>query len=369
MDLKEFNRLMAEDAERSQALFNAIMVFNCKTSLDKQQRALLGLYESFSDEIKQDKKVFAESFLRFFKVFPVNQDNIAYHQMFSPMWSTSERQSIETINPQWTWKKASFKNTLEFTKAFEAHAGKLILHPDEIKSFLVKYQDYTDNLSAKEKDKLLTNFLKKDVFKYVINVSYNYFKEFTTQLGFDSNELLKTNYVSENTYYGIGKFFLYDKNNRLSSNELEQLFNDIEEFGLEKFFEHSEFLLPQNQKKKTSQSNMANMIVHFIGEQKYDLASLFFKYFPDSIIKTMGKDYELQDLLDKEAWKTYIEQADYYIDKNHAGIGTNDGKMALRHLDEAFYYINKYILYKNMNENLFENDEGNGSGARPVSKI
>jgi hypothetical protein len=356
MDLTEFNRLMAEDAERSQALFNAIMVFNSKSSIDKQQRALLGLYESFSEEIKQEKKVFAESFLRFFKAFPVNEDNIAYHQMFSPLWSTAERQSIETSNPQWTWEKASFKNTLEFTKAFEAHSSKN-LKPDEIKSFLVKYQDYTDNLSAKEKDKLLTNFLKKGAFKYVLNVSYNYFKEFTTQLGFDSNEVLKTNYVSENTYYGIGEFFLYHKNNRLSSNELEQLFDDIEEVGLEKFFEHSEFLLPQNQKKKTSQSNMANMIVHFIGEQKYDLASLFFKYFPQAIIKTMGKDYELQDLLDKDAWKTYIEQADYYIEKNQAGIGTNDAKMALRHLDEAFSYISKYMLYKNISENVAHNND------------
>lgn len=367
MDLTEFNRLMAEDAERSQALFNAVMVFNAKTSQDKQQQALLGLYESFSDEIKQDKKGFAESFLRFFKTFPVNEGNIAYHQMFSPLWSTAERQSIETQNPQWAWEKASFKNTQEFAKAFESHARTLILKPDEIKSFLVKYQDYTDNLSVKEKDKLLTHFFKKGLFKYVLNVSYSYFKEFTTQLGFDSNEVFKTNYVSESSYYGLGAFFLYDKNNRLSTTELEQVFDDIESVGLEKFFEHSEFLLPRNQKKKTSQSNMANMIVHFIGEQKYDLASRFFKYFPDSIIKTMDENYELQDLLDKDAWKKYIEYEDYYIDKNQGGIGNQDAKMALRHLDEAFLYINKYMLYKNISENMgLNNDEPE---SRPSYKI
>lgn len=370
IDLKEFNSLMAQDAERSQALLNALMVFNSHSSLDKQQKALLGLYESFSEEIKADKKTFAESFFRFFEKFPVNEDNIAYHQTFSVFWTTTQKQKIETKNSHWVWDKASFKNTLEFSKAFEAHSEKIFFQkPEEVKAFLVKYQGYLNDLKDKEKEKLLSHFIKKGLFKYVVNVSYPFFKEFTTELGLSSTEVLKNYYVGESNYYGIGSFFRFDKNNRLSVSELQEMLEDIHEYGLNQFFEHDEFLLPQNKKHSSNKLNMAYLVIHFISEKKYDLAAPFFRYFPDEMIKTMGDDYELQDLLDKNAWKKYIEDVDFIIKKNGAGVGTNTGQMALRYLDEAFSYINKYMLYKNMNEKLVQDDESNESGAKPISKI
>jgi hypothetical protein len=335
MDLKEFSQLTLHSANSAKN-FMSFMLGYSFDDLQQSEKAIIGLFESFPEEYKKDKKLFTPMFEKFFRKFKVNENNIQYYNEF--ITDKAMQAYVIEKNPQWSWETTTleYKSIIDWCKAFNntINLNNKQRHIVGAK-FLEDNHESLQKFIKISKTKTQAALINKDVMKFLLKVEYSQYKDFCKKYSFDHIKILSEMYFGDN-YYGFGGYFQHTKNNSIKNSELTELLEDLMSVKKE-FFKESEFI--KFTKLTTSNMHVSVIFMQSILHKMPDVASTFYTYFKDEILTAVNHSKDrLQPYedLDLNAWISFSKTL------GHVNVGSLDNfKNAYKNI-ELFESFSQY---------------------------
>ena len=176
MQLKDFTANTIETATEAKNFLSFLIGynFNKKTT----GKALIAVYESFSQEIKEQPKILAPSMFKFFSNYEITPENHEIYKKFLPFWSPKEKEVIKNKNKNWNFEneKTVYKNSLEFCRTLQ-RLSRWNISPKDGIDFLKNNKKVLTELILKDKNKFQDNMEKIGAWEMLIKNDYSYFKE------------------------------------------------------------------------------------------------------------------------------------------------------------------------------------------------
>ncbi len=299
MNLNEFSQLIVKTPEEGRHLLNLILGFSYEPN--NSPKALIALYSSFPEEIRKNDQTFASFFYKLFSKYELNYEYLSYFEKFNNFWNPTEREEIKNkyrnIFPQ--LEEKTFKNSLEFCKAFSTYKNNINL----VFEFIDKQENCISNLILKNKSKFIENMHKHNCWGIIIAEDYGKFVEFCKDHQINHFNILKKEYVE--SYYGF-KYFL----NSINDKKALDLFKDLEEEP--SFFDGSCFFSPNDKKINRNQPNVFQIAVICLSQEKHKSFSYLYKKYSQEIEQCMefysiGSNQEKLSSTNSQDWIKCIE--------------------------------------------------------------
>lgn len=278
MNLEEFS-ILALKTSNDAKNFISFLIGNFPKD-NNSGKAILGMFESFPENYKKEKELFAPVFLKFFTEYDLTKENFLYYEDYSPLWISSNIEKIKKKNNSWRWEKTEYKNSLELTKAIFLYRGEY-KQPSKLNYFLDNNSDNIIKLIKKDKEKLELNFFKNGSWELIIKNDYQFYTDFCKKYGFNNIEILKE---IGNNYHGVSKFEHY-----INQNNFESMFEDINLYGSDNFFEKSKFFVSRTDEDLDNYNNVLDFIIILISNNRVFEAALLIKTFPCQITHCMKR--------------------------------------------------------------------------------
>lgn len=351
MDLKLFNELTMTSANDAKNFISFLIGYNFNGK--DPGKAIIGVYESFSDDIKKDEKAFVQVFQKFFLTYEITKENIQYYEQFSKHWSDANKDAVRKVNPHWKWEKASFKNSLEFTKALSTY--RVDYHTKSFKEcddFIEENKEEIARLITKDKKKFNENMFKQKCWENILKGSYATFQSFCNTYGFDEIEIFKGLMGGEN-YYGIKYYLNCDD---------KALYNIITH--IDTIFENTNFFKHDNSHYGSNASNLLDVFVTFMAHKKYDLAIYLFDNYPNELTELLkpclGYEWEkkMVDISTDEPWKAFVENLKEKKKDNHYySYNRGMSEAPIEKIEESFTDLNKLLQTIKLDKELNQTDK------------
>lgn len=177
MQLKDFTANTIETATEAKNFLSFLIGYNFNKK--NTGKSLIALYESFSEEIKNQPKILAPSIFKFFSTYEITTENHEVYKKFLPFWSPKEKEVVKVNNKNWNFEDelTVYKNSLEFCRTLQ-RISSWNRNPIEGIKFLNDNQDVVSQLILKDKQKFQDNMEKIDAWETLIINDYSYFKKF-----------------------------------------------------------------------------------------------------------------------------------------------------------------------------------------------
>lgn len=288
MNLAQFSSQLITTAAEGKSLMNIIngMSPSGPNVLD----ALIALYESFPDNVKNNNKAFAPTFGHILNKYEMLEKHLPYYEKFSPLWGPAElaatkKKYAELLKDD---KKQTFKNSLEFAKALSSINRNGTSKQSDFE-FIDNHKDVIEPIIKKNKVKFIENLSKHHCWEALIQTDYNRFKSTCIELTIDPIAVLKREYASSESFYGF-KYVI----ERMEDTSLIHLFKDIKDEP--NFFEESSFFTNRDKMENNHQFNVLEISISLLSKGKHNC----FHY----LVTTYAKEIE-------ECMKRYFYQKDY----------------------------------------------------------
>lgn len=341
MDMKQFSSLMVYSANEAKNLMSLLIGHYNHV---EAAPAILGLYESFPEEYRKETKLFTPIFVKFFSTYGVDKNTYEYYKIWSERFSSDFKKSIRDANPEWNWDKEpsiSFKNSLELSKAIANVQNGFDRETRQRISAVPFFEEFSSEITRlikKDKNKIVENFHKHKIWHYLIEDNYSFMKQFCQQYDMDVMAIVKREIASEHGY-GMCELVGY---RAMPFRELNILLNDIQAYGVEEFFENSDFLKPPRE-TDSMHLGIAETVLFGVCYGHVEHASLIAMMFEEFLIQYLPWDEP--EPYNDEKWQKYCEEKEqsnytYYGMQNHhlrnlkddekSNIGTLLKKTALK---------------------------------------
>lgn len=186
MNLKEFNKLSIDSSIEAAKFINLLIDFFPKKS--NKGKAILGVYEAFSDEIKNNPKSFSSVFHNFFVAHNITKENSIYYEKFSQYWNNSEKEEVKKNNPNWTFPQTTFKDAVEFAKSLKKYNEEPF---ENTYNFLLLNKEEISRLINLDKNKFSVAMLKNKGWSYLFEKKYEFFANFCNEYKYDEINIVK----------------------------------------------------------------------------------------------------------------------------------------------------------------------------------
>ena len=337
MDLKVFNELTMTSANDAKNFISFLIGYNFNGK--DPGKAIIGVYESFSEEIKKDEKAFVQVFHKFFLSYEITKENIRYYEQFSKYWSDANKDAVRKINPHWVWEKATFKNSLEFTKALSTYRVDYYTKSfKEGNDFIEENKGEIARLITKDKKKFNENMFKQRCWENLLKGSYLTFQSFCNTYGFDEIEIFK-GLMGGDSYYGI-KYYMNCDNRAL--------YNIIT--NIDTIFEGTNFFEHDSSYYCSNKCNLLDVFVVFMAHKKYDLAIYLFDNYSNELTKLikpyLGYEWTNKtiDITTDEPWKEFVKTMKENRKSNHRNYhNTGMSEASVEQIEESFTDLNKLL--------------------------
>lgn len=343
MSLSNFSNLMVEDSNSAKN-FLSLLIGHYRYQ-ENYGKAIYNLYESFSDTIKKDEKVFEPIIYKYFLHFDVKDYNHSLYKNYSKFWSAEKLKVIQDANPDYQeiQTKIEYKNSLVFTKAVDLLLGYRQENTNEVFEFLKEEKDTVNNLIKKDKNKFILNFLKHNVWVKLLNLDYHEFKDFCHRHDFNYVDIIKQ--FKEHTYEIDYYLYTYNNTSSLKKNILEFL----DDIGIKDGENNKDYFFGKNQEKVSILDIVSTLIHHKEYDKAYDVISKF----PLDVNNIIEKMNYNKNKIDFESEHFWFDILSYYFQaykrknlKDYRVSGTLDNS-------EEFA---KYISIAKFDEKIPEKD-------------
>lgn len=303
MNLSEFSSCLTNNANDAKNLMSLLIGHYTQ---EEAAPAILALFENFPEDYKNQSKLFSPVFLKFFHIYGINDITYPYYLKWSKNYSSDTLKHIQDCNPDWTWDndpKITFKNSLELSKAlfkFQRSNYDHKNHMVNILPFFIEYESEINRLVIKDKNKLVENFQKHDVWKNLILDDYLFMKDFCQKYQIDVIDILKKN-IDSKSGYGLCNYIAYSA---MPTHQFAIMMEDIKTYGVDNFFENSNFL-KHPQHTDSMSLGIAESILYALCYNKIEHASLIATTFEDKL--TIFLPWKGDNPYDDKKWEEYCK--------------------------------------------------------------
>lgn len=343
MKLSEFSSLMVEDSNSAKNLLS-LLIGHYRVN-EEYGRAINALYESLSEKIKKEEKVFEPIIYKYFLSYSVEDYNYSLYQTYSKHWSAEKLKIIQDANPDFEkiQTKIEYKNSLVFTKAVGLLLGHREENLHEVFDFLKDEEETINKLIKKDKNKLISNFLKHNVWVLLLNNDYHKFKEFCQRHSFDYLDIIKQ--FKEHTYEISYYLNAYKNRSSLKKNIIEFL----EDIGIKDGENNKDYFF----KQKTESISILDIVGTLIRTKEFDIAYEIIEKFPLDITLILEKLHIKKEEIDFKS-PNFCEYAfsEYYTYYNRKSLNDYNIKEILEQTKD----FSKYVQLAKFSEKLPEKE-------------
>lgn len=290
MDLKEFSNLTMHDANAAKNFMSFLLGYGFQNQVNAE-KAIRGVFESFSEEYKQEVKLFSPIILKFFNRFSVCDDNIHMYKKY--ITDKSAQASIMKANPNYDFgvKTLEYNTPTEFTRAYTAVKSNRNTSATHLDEFLNENKENIEKLIKKSKSKFIDSCNKKGIFKDMLETQYNILKSFCHTYDLDLYSILKSNIADD--FHGMYSYFYRDAKN-IKKEEVSSILADIIPHK-EDFFERDNFLEKKAKKDRNDTSlheyswHVSEIFMHLILNNNPESACVLLDQFKPEIMDGLNK--------------------------------------------------------------------------------
>lgn len=301
MNIQEFSSSLITTPEEGKSIINILigMSPSGKNVLD----ALLGLYESYPDSVKANKKVFGPTFYKLFNNYEMKEKHLTYYREFSKIWGPAELAAIKIKYSELlkNEEKQSFKNSREFAKALQKINGRA--SPDAAFQFFEDNLEILAPIIKKSSNKFIDNLSEFHCWENLISSNYLEFKNLCQKLNIDFLSVLKKEYVE--SFYGA-KYLITNVNDSAIIDFFEDIKNDLNFFGNSGFFANRH---EKEKIEKQYQINILESLISLLSDGKNSSFCYLMKNYPTQISHCMDAYFHEQEhvnILDSTHWEKII---------------------------------------------------------------
>lgn len=300
MNIQEFSSSLITTAEEGKSIINIIIGMN--PSGNNVLDALIGLYDSYPDSVKANKKAFAPTFLKLFHKYGMQEKHLPYYKEFSKVWGPSDLAVIKEKYSELLKNedKQTFKNSLEFSKAL----GSIVRKGDSELSFnfIENNLDILETIIKKSPTKFIENLSKNHCWEPLFLTDYERFKKTCNSLKINFIDVMKKEYIDG--FYGL-KYLVTHSNDELFI----KIFKDLE--ASSNFFEGSDFFKKDREKESRFHCNIFESTIYLLHDNKHKSFSYLLSNYSNEIEYCMsefsyGKDDKFE-ALNSNSWKKIFD--------------------------------------------------------------
>lgn len=281
MDLTEFSSLTLHTPNEAKNFMSFLLGYNFSDKV-KSEKAILAMFGSLPQSFKDDKKLFAPVFAKFFEKFPVSESNISYYNHY--ITDKVVQTTVIKNNPNWNFAGIEYNTLAEYCKAFEAMLSLNINGQQHAWEFLNDTKDNLLKFSKASKTKTEDALIFRGIFTFLLKRDYGDFKEFCNTHSFNSLEVLQRNQTNFSWYLDT------IKSSTLNNSELISVLNDVVPVKAN-FFLGDPFLEHFQQGK----NHVSTWFFKFILKEKVDVACTLLEYFESEVMDGIHKTTNIKN--------------------------------------------------------------------------
>jgi hypothetical protein len=320
MDLKHFNSLAINSPTEAINFMN-LLIAHFPREEDKG-KAILEIYEAFSDDIKNKQTIFSSVFHNFFVAHKITKENNQYYEQFSQYWNNSEKEEVKKNNSHWNFPQTTFKDAVEFAKSFKKYNSEPF---ENTYSFLSFNKEEINRLINLDKNKFSIAMLKNKGWSYLFENNYEFFTNFCAEYKYDEINIVQALMGGEESF-GFKKYITNDKTDPKSISFILD--------NMDKIFEDSYFFTLYSDDDENY--NIADTFLTFIIQGRNEFA---FK---------LAKEHRKQlndclfDYMFSFGYKMEISKADITKDETWEALSSILDR--IHHFKESAYYSHNFTI-------------------------